>query len=378
MKKEDGFSLIAYALMILTAVLVGLLVISNQLTPIPGTGLKVAVAVVSIIVALILNATIYEGVHAVAAIIGGYNVVKFNVLFFNFYRKPNDKWAFNFRSFDGLTGETTIAPKKENASPKGYLWSGTFIYAVQLIIALIVIITLTEKAQSNDTIAILLAGLTIHITLGGMLLLYNIFPTKLDSKNDGYFIRMLNGPTNIHAYNLVLETEDLVRKGLPVPEREPFAEITEFTAQFNYMLALDKEVVAKYDEAENILDLIIEDKNKQVPNRFKLNIEVEKIFVLLLQDKIEEAKVVYETITIEDRRYLSRTSTLDGLRRYFLVSAILDESLNEALVTYRKIRQKLAKENELQNSKDHLLFLRVLALVQSANPDFDFEQKPEN
>lgn len=105
MKKEDGLSLIVYAIMIGIAFLVGFIVLKPMISE--ATGFGPGMAIVYILIAILINVIILELAHIIGAKIGGYKIISFNILGLCLYRKEN-KWKFKFSNFDGITGETKI------------------------------------------------------------------------------------------------------------------------------------------------------------------------------------------------------------------------------------------------------------------------------
>ena len=211
MKKEDAVSLIVYILMIAIAVLVGWMVISQLFaefaTYLPGQGsANMAFAFLFVVVAIIFNVFFLESGHIVGAKLGGYRVISFNVLGLCWYRSEN-KWKFKFKNFDGLTGETKIAPKKEKTSAKTFALMPLIFYVIEFVIFMIifyVILNLHHSAQHGTTyghLGWLVILSMMMIVVGGMIELYNIFPAKLDSLTDGYRLLVLSKKENIEAYN---------------------------------------------------------------------------------------------------------------------------------------------------------------------------------
>lgn len=370
MKRQDLFTLIAYALMITVALLVGFLVIAPQLMTVSAEqpGVQWGVAIGGILGTLVLNAIIFEISHILGAKIGGYKISKVAVLYFNFYRKADDRWSFRFKGYDGLTGETAIVPKKENANPTFYLWGGTIMYAIQLA-AVIATFIITNGLEG---MAWLNALLTIHVTLGAMILLYNLFPVKLDTKNDGYGIVVMANKTNLQAFNTLMLSDDELRHGRPALKIPSFEELTDYTAEISINNAIEAELAADYTTALETLNKIIVPEAK-VSERTKLYCTAEILFIYLLNNQETEAKQLYETISLEKRRILLNNHSFRGVRCYFMISALLDEAFNESLIAFRN-RNKIVKgQTELLNSTENVLFERALTLVHKKHPEFDYE-----
>lgn len=374
MKKEDAFSIVAYILMIAVALLVGIFVIRDQLQALSSVmdGGQWGIAIGGIAGSFVLNVVLFEVAHIVGAKMGGYRITKVNLFYLNIHRKQDDKWGVNFRSFDGITGEVKIAPKqdaKTDPNPRPYLWAGTLLYIVQLIAGIILIILFADNEKELLWLSTLA---TIHITLGGMLLLYNIFPAKLDSKNDGYFIRVLTTKTIIRAFNQLLYVEDEVRRGLPAPKMDVVDEINEFTTQLNMLTAIESELQLQYDEAITALDTTLYSEKGHPGARDSIYLLLEKIVVLILANRIEEARKIYEEMKPEEKRIAGQDHSFSGIRRYFLISALLDDSFAESLGAYRNYIKLTTKHSDILSTTEGLLFQRQIGLLKEIKPEYDY------
>ena len=140
MKKEDITGLIVYLGIIVLAVIFGLTVLQAHA---PESTFKnfgyVMYIIGSVLTGAILNAILFEVAHVLGAKIGKYDIISCNVLGFCFYSIEGKK-KFKFASFDGLTGETRIVPKKDfvdKANPYPYLLFGSLFFAVEAIIVMV-------------------------------------------------------------------------------------------------------------------------------------------------------------------------------------------------------------------------------------------------
>ena len=236
MKKEDIASIIIYLIMIAAAVIVGLTVVQNVFQThynINRYLVSYAFAIIVIIVGLILNIVGLEVSHVIGAKIGHYTVISFNVLGFCWAKKEG-QWKFGFRDFDGLTGETKVAPKDEKSKLGPYIWFPVLMYFLELV-SCIVIYTLAEDKNLNPQSPLhwmAVAGI-LFIIISSMLALYNLAPLKLDSMTDGYRLMLISKKDNVEALNELMRIEALEMEGKEATDIKIFTDITEFTASIN-------------------------------------------------------------------------------------------------------------------------------------------------
>jgi len=378
MKRQDVLTFVAYAFMLAIALVVGIVVIYQNgiLQDLKSSGEQIGVTIASLTVAFILHTIIFELAHIVGAKIGGYDVTRVNFFFFNFEKNNENKFKFSLKSFDGLVGETCITPKEgviKEPNPKPFLWFGAIFYAIQLIGGITFLVLNPGLATDSTLIIILRAYVIFHITLGGMLLLYAIFPAKLDTKNDGYYIAICNGATNVKAFNLMLTVEETVRRGLPAPKMESFQDITEFTAKINILIAADNVIDNRFEDAISAIAPVLIDEKEVVSSRTKLAATAEKISALIFLGSLEEATSVYNELPIERKKILTNDKSLAGLRINLIITAIIEDSFAESLISYREFRKKTVKSQELLLGSDGVLFQKGMNLIAKLKPNFDYE-----
>ena len=341
MKKEDVTSFIVYILMILIALLLGFTFISNMFKEYNSTFGSSALnpyvfAIISIVLAVLVNAVGLEVGHIIGGKIGGYTIASVNILGFCFY-KVDGKFKFKFKDFDGLTGETILAPKSEKANPKPYVWFPLLFYFVELIVC---IIFNSLGQNSNITLhhnAFVWLGTAamIFITIASMMALYNFVPFKLDSMTDGYRLTLMSKKVNVEAYNELMRIENLQREGKEIDKIKYFDELTQATI---YRLV------------------------------------AQKLYIKIMTLPIEEAQKYYEE-EVDDsiRRFISNDLSMESLRAYILIAGMLDES--NAEVTFALSRKEKAMKRALKSraTVESKLFDDALELVKKSHPDWDYK-----
>ena len=182
MKKEDVVGLVIYLIIIALAVVFGLTVLQTHNAESSFSGFTYIIYVAgSVIIGVVFNAILFELAHAAGAKIGKYDILSVNVLGFCFY-KEQGKTKFHFSSFDGLTGETKIVPKKdmvEKANPYPYLIFGSLFFVVEAIIVMVVF-SLFRSHESDILKDVAYFALTVG-AIGLVILFYNIVPFRIDS-----------------------------------------------------------------------------------------------------------------------------------------------------------------------------------------------------
>ena len=195
MRKEDLISDIIYLLMAGIVLLVGFLVIQPAINDGllgANTGENILFILVALVVGIVINVILMELGHIIGALIGGYKILSFNILGLNFYKDFSENPAkgqlkFRFKGFNGLTGETIIEPKKEKANPMFYVFFPLILFLLEFVAMYFAIQLIPVSASSHfEPVQIVKYGLVVSTTIAGCIVLYDYFPAKLDTLNDGY------------------------------------------------------------------------------------------------------------------------------------------------------------------------------------------------
>ena len=156
MRKEDLISDILYLAMAAIVLLVGFLVIQPAINDgLLGRdmGQNVLFILIALIIGIIINVALMEIGHLIGAKIGGYKILSTNILGFNFYRvfdknSAKSQLKFRFKSFNGLSGETIIEPKKESSNPFFYIFTPLILFLLEFV-AMYFVISLAP--QNSET-----------------------------------------------------------------------------------------------------------------------------------------------------------------------------------------------------------------------------------
>ena len=375
MKKEDITGLIVYLIIIVLAVVFGVTVLQvhARTSTLTEPFQYVLYIIGAVLTGAIFNAVLFEVAHVLGAKIGKYEILSVNILGFCFY-KSEGKTKFKFSSFDGLTGETKIVPKKEmveKANPYPYLLFGSVFFAIEAIIVM-VLFSIFNGSGDQGLGDVAYALLTIG-AIGLVVLIYNIIPMRVDSITDGYRLTMVSNPKNRLAFNELLRVQYEVEQGNADIEVRVFEEITDFTADLNlnhvYAL-LDKKT---YKEAEEILDKIIAAK-ANISAKVYIRAVAQKVYINLITKSIEESREYYDKeVPVAERREISNDVSMASIRAYLLMSGLLDKSRSECIIALNNVYRAFKHTPKNRQKIEVTLFNEALEKVVAAHPDWELE-----
>ena len=385
MKKEDVSGIVVYILILAVAVVFGITVLRVHAE---NCGLDTIVYIFyilgAIVTGVILNAILFEVAHVVGAKAGRYLILSVNILGLLWY-KDEDKTKFKFSGFDGLTGETKIYPKKDakkEPNPSPFLLFGTLFYVIELIVVVVLFAILNKgPADTSTNVAYFLL---VVVVIGGMILVYNILPFKLDAITDGYRMRLTTNAANKKAFNELLRVEYAINHGESEVEIATFSEITNFTAELNlnkvYML-LDKK---EFLEAEELIDIILNGK-ATISEKVYVRARAQKIYINIFTKPLEEAKEFYDNeVPMNERRAISNDISMVSIRTYLLMSGLLDGSKSECLLAINNVRKCFNSTPKQRQKVEADLFNEALAKIDELHPTWKLseykiviQEKPE-
>lgn len=374
MRKEDICSLFVYLVMIAIALIVGLTAVSDAFKNMYNLSFNsFGFTIIVLLVGLLFNIVMLEVFHVIGGKIGKYAIVSFNFLGFC-WAKNNNKWKFSFKDFDGLTGETKLAPKSEKSKLTAYIWLPILGYIIELIVC-IIIFTLGQSAVHDSPLKWMGVASLLFIIISSMIALYNIVPLKLDSMTDGYRMVLSAKPINVEALNEVMRIENLQREGKPVDKVKIFNEITEFTANVNLYSVYEDLSRGEYEKAEKIIDNMLESKDKISPSTAN-RLVAQKLYIRIVTCKLSEAEEFYNKEVDDDvRRFISNDLSMESLRAYVLIAGLLDKSIAE--VQYANSRKQKAMKRALASRAEieEKLYDDAVQRVLNEHKDWDLSKE---
>lgn len=373
MKKNDAMGWIVYILMLAVAAAVGFGMLRPALSEYALPMNNILFVVICVVAGILLSAILLEVGHILGAKIGKYNILKVNILGIQFKKKKDNKFHFSFSfSFDGLTGETLMAPKDvEKSNPRHSIYLPLLFLLIE-VIACAVSMAIGIGFRSNDASwqAAYVAGLVVLVIVI-LVNLYNIFPAALDSKNDGYLMTILNNKTNVQAYNNLLAAQEKMLFGEPVPETPIYQEVTDFTNSLNQM-AIYKALGDKdYEKALEINQYTIASKD-HVSSKVYSTAIAQKLSLEFLTKGLEEVKDEYIDLPLDNKKFIAELSAAPSIRAYLLVSGLIDESETEAKAALERSDKAIKSSGEEKKNIEIELIKLSLKKVIEAHPDWDF------
>lgn len=380
MKKNEFATFVAYLAMFGVAVLVGLVWLRPTITQV-GSSLGihyVLLVILSLVAGVIINSLLIELGHLLGAKTGKYEVRAWTVLFFGFKRKDGKKkWGFS--QFDGLSGETKLKPMDvQKSSLSGYL-AFPLLFLLVEVIACAFMIAISERLRLSGDES--LAGIGwMHIfalvLLGtaAMLYIYNLFPARLETMNDGYLAIVLSKPINKVAYNNMLLAEAIADEGGVAPQVPVYDVVTDFTYRLNIVSAYQAIQKGEGRKAMSILDMAI-NTERGLSAGPKMEATALKLSILLREGK-EEGRTMFNEMSDEEKKYISSVSTMPALRCYFLISGLIEDAENEANFALGKVEKAIKDCEKSVVAIEKALIAADIAVVTRKHPTWTLEALP--
>ncbi len=374
MKRNDFATFIVYIGMFAIALLVGLLVIKPIIdTDYARLPLHPAVIMIlGLVTGVLLNSFMLEGGHLLGAKAGKYRVLKTTVLGLSL-RNVDGKMKFGFSGFDGLVGETKIAPKDvKESTMTAVMFFPVFFLFIEFIGCMVGIVTCKNLGIEWSWLRIFL--ITI-LTVGGMIFFYDLFPANIESRTDGSLLVLLSKPANKKAFNNLLLAEAAAFEGQPIPETPIYNDITDFTAYLNSLTVYRLLVDGKPNEALPILDLTI-NAEKGPSLTTQVQAKALKLTVLLEAENKEKGKKLYEELSDEEKKYIANLPSLTALRAYLLIASFIEGSESECNYAIDKAEKSIKScEPNIKEAEKSLLQFDV-DLTRTAHPGWDVYRLP--
>ncbi|MCR5348608.1 MAG: hypothetical protein K6E59_03255 [Bacilli bacterium] len=372
MKRNDFATFLVYVAMIAIALLVGFLVIKPIIdTHSASLPLQpIVIMLLGLVAGVLLNALFLELGHYLGARLGKYEILKWVVLGMGFV-KVEGKLKPRFSGFDGLSGETKVAPKdaKESSLSAYIMFPILFLFA-EFILCMVLIVLFQGQEANNPSISWVRIFLSTILTVAGMIYLYDLFPAHIDSTTDGYLLVLLTKPANKEAYNNLLLAQAAAFEGKPIPETPIYEDITDFTAGLNLLTAYRRLVEGNPKEALPILEAILAAETGPSSDTVAHAMTL-KLTTLLEEDDREKGNKYYEELTDDEKKYIANMGSLSALRAYLLIAAFIEGSDSETNYAIDKAEKAIKNcDPSFKEAEKSLLQLDV-DLVRAAHPNWE-------
>ena len=365
MKKEDIFTLIVYAMMIAIAIFVGVNIIAPAFVTLGITGIHQYVyATITIFFAFLINVVLLELGHILGALAGGYRIQTVNVLGLAMIFSPQGL-QFRFQAYEGLTGETIVVAKAKKPKPKLFLWGGLILYVIEMVLAFVIGYGFFDQSQWGRYASV------VVIAVGGMLMIYNFMPFKLDTVTDGYRLATLTTAKGNDAHEELQRIEKMYKLGTNPKPFKVFKELNNLNVQIYFHKIYQAMVDEAYDEAN--IDLTLLAKSPRLGESLQQKIFILQTYIQFIEMKPKAAANLYYELSSKQRKYLSHDPNMSTLSTYLYVAGIIEESYSEASYTFERQSVSMKRIQESgRKTAEAILFDRMLKLVKKKHPSWRF------
>ncbi|MGM9857853.1 MAG: hypothetical protein ACI311_01190 [Bacilli bacterium] len=364
MKKPKNFTYLLYIIILIGLFLVGREVIQNS-RGLPYDNATIF-CLVCFVISFVATGILYELGHLFGALICGYEIVSFNIFGLTFVN-ANHKISIRYESYNGFTGETKIAPKKDKANPTFFFLSG-FLLVLIVNIALLLVALLGNEL--NENAPVFYYGAILFVTLSVFISLYSIVPINVDNISDGMYLRYIR-KGKIEEFNNLCVLQKQIICGERLTNIDAITDFNAGVSMQNFLAFNSALYEENYQRAQEIIDLLYEHSECVVPAEYN-SIIPNKLLVLLKTSTKEEFLNSYNTLPSSYRSYITKLESLECCRANLLISGIIFENevaVNNCLRKYRtfldKIKSSGIKEQEEKLANDYL------KEIQEAHPDWN-------
>jgi hypothetical protein len=365
MKKEDIASWFVYGLMIVIALFVGLQIIAPafQVLSIVGAA-QYAYAIITILIGFLLNAFLLELGHVLGAVVGQYDIRSVNVLGLAIYRSGAG-WRLGLKNYEGLTGETIVAPKNDKAKPTLNLWGGLVIYFIEVVVGFSLAYSLFPVDQWGRY------ALIIIIAIGGMLMIYNFMPFKMDTITDGYRLATMNqGRGNAMYQELTRIEKALKEKKNPFPAKV-FKEQNTFTLQITFYQLYQFLFDEAYEDAMKLTK-----KTMTIPriaDAMLAKLKTIELYIQLITNTGKNQSRYFYDLDSRERKYIANDNQMTTISTYLMVAGLIEDSYSEAFFCFERVSGALKRIHEPgRKQAEEVLFNRVFKRVKQKHKDWKF------
>ncbi len=379
MKKNELASFIVYVMMFVIAILVGVFIIRDTIMEY-GSSLRInqwVLVAISVVAGILFNSFILEAGHVIGFKLGKYDVYSFCLLGLTWKRSKDGKIAFSVGGFDGLTGETKAKPHDvETSNPSQVILMPIVLFFAELLMCVVMIVVATQMVNNGQKDAAWLQIFAIIVlAVGGMILLYNIFPAHLDSTTDGYRMTILSKPINRVAFNQIMLADYYEAVGEPLEETPVYTEISDFTSELNLITVYRQIERGGYKKALSIIDLTYGNRDKVTEITYAEFGALKLLLSILTEGR--SAQALYKGMDNLVKKHVGYLDDVVSVCDYALVSGYLEGSLTEANIALSKAEHVLKKATDTHKKMYTSLLNETVKFIKGEHPEWDLAYKAE-
>lgn len=322
-------------------------------------------SLLSLLISFVIYSFKLHITHVIGLLLGHYKIISFNVLGLNLYKNvseinSNDKWKFRLNfNYDGLCGGVNFYAKEEKTNP--YLSPLTPI--IFYIPSVLIFILLFINIDNIGILGILKNFYLYYIVVSGVLFIYNYYPAKIDTLNDGYVLVLLSNKINKKAYNTLLKIKSNEYFNIQVDSYKYFEELSDFSVEVNLKIARNYIYNKELKNAKTILDNIL-NSNVKLSKEVIYKTKSTYLLMFLYLLKIEDAYNFYSLLSEEEKKYIKTNYSLLTIKTSILYFGLIESSKNEITYQLEKLNKVLLKYSP--EKKNYELF-RVKELIDFVN-----------
>lgn len=367
MKKESAISFVTLIVVLAVAVVMGLFVVRDAFDRLYTLSLSpIIFTLIGLIIGFIFNIVLIELAHATGAKLGKCKVVSLCFYFIAFV-KTKAGFKVKIDDFDGLTGETKIIAKDKNSRLNAFVWMPLVFYAIELAVC-IILYTMANDAKSDSAIKwVGLIGL-LWIILSSILIVYDFLPFRMDTMTDGYRLILLSNKKNAEPLLSYMSYQGKKAYGEDCEFDVEFTEITDFTADLNFLSAERALLKGDYEKVNKIIK-ILETNKESLNEQSKYHLSAVKLFMMFNNENNDDVKEYYEKeIDDKTRKFLSNDVDISSLRTYALIAGLIDQSEFEVQYACSKKEKSVKRCPKEDWEAEGKLFDQVIERIKEAHP----------
>jgi hypothetical protein len=325
-----------------------------------NTWLKLLIVALSLLAGVLL----YNVGKSVGAALSGYELYRFECLGLQFVKGRGTSYSFsNFLEF-----HTNYAPKNGNVKAKGtwMYWSGSLLTLIGFAVVLILSFVLSDVGRN------LRYSMMYGSILMLMIVVYELFPGRLDLPNDMYQLIVTNKEDDRIAYNEYLLAKKADFLSAPYKAEVPFDKVeNSYTKPLTLLSKLHNEVYeGKYEEALKTVDYA-DENSSPLFDADKCEIMYEELYLMLSRGRKTESE---QMLVLLDKRVKNTADfhpSVSALRTDVAIGGLLNNAEDELKEAVEAFKKECARAGKNERTLLDVKFVQqVLYKVRQVHPDW--------